>query len=703
MRHYLLPITCVAALLSACGGGNADTDASEGQRLASPLATASTVLILDAGDLSAEDAKLLALPSFHMAPVLLDVPESVEAGAPAAGAVHRQTVPYEYRNLDTRRLTMQDLRDLPRRQAARAESPSGGTALPAASGGTVATYTPAQIRAAYGLPALPAAYTNLTATQAAQLGAGQTIYIVDARHDPNVVAELAAFNSKFGLPACATKTVAAGASLPLAAASRGGCEFSVVYSTAAGAMTAAVPPYDAGWATEIALDVQWAHATAPLARIVLIEANSPSYDNLLGGVKLANNMGPGVVSMSFGGAESAGTGSADGTFSAAGMTYLAATGDSGAGVAWPSVSPKVLAVGGTTLTYSGAARSEMVWSGTGGGASAYVARPAYQSTAVPGMDGTGRRTVADVSFNADPNSGQYVAVIASGTSTVKWTSVGGTSLATPQWAGLIAVANALRGLNAKAALGAPHAALYTQIASVPGTYASVFADVTAGSHGTCATCGAKTGYDAPSGLGTPNAGSLLGTLSGLTVQTAPVVTAATINGKAGTALTFTASVTSTNAVTYALSGAPAGMTISGAGVVGWAAPVAGTYSVTVAARDSVNGLSGSGVYTVVVAAASAVTTPVNAGTGGPVIKTTALTGVAGRPLIGSFSITDTGAKSMTVGISGAPLGMMFAAGGSTISMLWASPVTGSYQLKVVATNGSGASSTATIPVTITAR
>src|SRR4051812_6994418 len=111
MRHYLLPITCVAALLSACGGGNADTDASEGQRLASPLATASTVLILDAGDLSAEDAKLLALPSFHMAPVLLDVPESVEAGAPAAGAVHRQTVPYEYRNLDTRRLTMQDLRD----------------------------------------------------------------------------------------------------------------------------------------------------------------------------------------------------------------------------------------------------------------------------------------------------------------------------------------------------------------------------------------------------------------------------------------------------------------------------------------------------------------------------------------------------------------------------------------------------------------
>ncbi|HEX7987121.1 MAG TPA: putative Ig domain-containing protein [Duganella sp.] len=700
MRHYLLPITCVAALLSACGGGNTDTDAGTGQLQASPLATASTVLILESGDLSAEDAQLLALPSFHMAPVLLDTPESVEAGAPVSGAVHRQTVPYEYRNIDTRRLTMQDM---PRRQAARAASSTDGSALPAASGGTVATYTPAQIRAAYGLPTLPASFTNLSATQAAQLGAGQTIYIVDARHDPNVAAELAAFNSKFGLPACATKAIAAGASLPLPAASRTACEFSVVYSTAAGAMTATVPPYDAGWATEIALDVQWAHATAPLARIVLIEANSPSYDNLLGGVKLANNMGPGVVSMSFGGAESASTGSADGTFSAAGMSYLAATGDSGAGVAWPSVSPKVLAVGGTTLTYSGAARSEVVWSGTGGGASAYVARPAYQSAAVPGMANTSRRTVADVAFNADPNSGQYVAVIASGTTAVKWTSVGGTSLATPQWAGLIAVANALRAQNAKAALGAPHAALYTQIASVPGTYASVFADVTAGSHGTCTTCGAKTGYDAPSGLGTPNASSLLGTLSGLTVQTAPVVTAATINGKAGTALTFTASVTSTNAVTYSLSGAPAGMTISGAGVVGWTAPVAGTYSVTVTAKDGVNGLSGSGVYTVVIAAAGTITTTVNAGTGGPVFKATALTGVAGRPLSGSFSITDAGSKSMAVSISGAPLGMMFAASGGTISMLWASPVTGSYQLKVVATNGSGVSSTVTIPVTITAR
>jgi len=700
MRLSLLPMACIAALLSACGGGNNDTDTGTAQvRAGGPLATTSTEMQLDTGDLSSQDAQQFAQPSFHMAPVLLDTPADAEPGSAATTTAHRQNVPSEFRGLSTRRLTVQALRLI---QADRMPSSIDGTAAPQASTSTVTTYTPAQIRAAYGLPALPASYSNLTAAQAAQLGAGQTIYIVDAQHDPNAAAELAAFNSKFGLPACATKGIT---SLPLAAASKTACEFSVVYSTSAGALTATAPSYDAGWASEIALDVQWAHATAPLARIVLIEANSASYDNLLGGVKLANNLGPGIVSMSFGGAETSTTSSADSTFSVAGMTYLAATGDSGAGVAWPSVSSKVLAVGGTTLTYSGSGtRSETVWSGTGGGASAYVAAPGYQSNAVPGMGSATRRTVADVAFNADPKSGQYVAVIASGSSTVKWTSIGGTSLATPQWAGLIAVANALRAQNGKAALAAPHAALYTQIATVPGTYAGAFADITSGSNGTCASCSAKTGYDASTGLGTPNAGALLNTLSGLTVQTAPVVTAATINGKAGTALTFTASVKATNAVTYSLSGAPSGMTIAGTGVVSWAAPVAGTYSVTITAKDSVNGLNGSGVYTVVVAAASSTTTtPGTSGTSGPVIKAAALTGVAGRVLTGSIGITDATSKTITINISGAPLGMMFIANGTTISVIWASPVTGSYQLKLVAKDGNGATSSVTMPVTINAR
>ncbi len=701
-RLWALPLTCIAALLSACGSST-DTAATSTQS-AAPLATAATILQLDPGTLPAADAQQFALPAYHMAPVLLDTPADTAPGADAAATVHTQTVPAQFRRLDSRRLTVEALRQV---QALRSDTTEAdadtSSATPLASTTTVATYTPAQIRAAYGLPTLPASFTGLSTAQAAQLGAGQTIYIVDAQHNPNVAAELSAFNTKFGLPACTTKAIATNASLPLATASSSACELSIVYSTSAGAMTSTAPSYDSGWATEIALDVQWAHATAPLARIVLIEAASSSYDNLLGGVRLANNLGPGIVSMSFGGSESSGTTSADSVFSAANMTYLAATGDSGAGVSWPSVSPKVLAVGGTTLTYTGGTRSEVVWSSTGGGVSAYVATPSYQSTAVPGMGTAVRRTVADVAFNADPNSGQYVAVIASGSSTVKWSSVGGTSLATPQWAGLIAVANALRAVNGKTALAAPHAALYTNISTVPGTYASTFADITKGSHGTCSGCSGEVGYDQATGLGTPNATALLSTLSGLTVQTAPVVTAATINGKVGTALSFTASVTASNAVTYTLSGAPSGMSISSAGVVSWATPVAGSYSVTVTAKDSKTGLSGQGVYTVVIAAASSTTSTGTTTASAPVIKATAMTGVAGRALSGTITVSDSSSKSLTVSISGAPLGMTFQVNGMQIVANWAAPQTGSYTLKVVATNGNGASATLSVPVTVNAR
>ncbi|MYM80797.1 peptidase S53 [Duganella sp. FT50W] len=695
-RHHV--VLCIAALLSACGGGS-DTASVTPQ--AAPLATAATILQLDDGALTPADATQFAQPSFHMAPLLLEAP------AEAQTAVHTQTVPAAFRRLNTRRLTLESLRVAQANRLANVDTDTS-SATPLASSTTVATYTPAQIRAAYGLPALPGSYTGLSATQAAQLGAGQTIYIVDAMHNPNVAAELSAFNSKFGLPACATKTIATTASLPLAAASASGCELSVVYSTASGGMSATAPAYDAGWATEIALDVQWAHATAPLARIVLIEAASASYDNLLGGVRLANRLGAGVVSMSFGGSETSTTSAADSVFSGANMTYLAATGDSGAGVAWPSVSPKVLAVGGTTLSYSGVgARSEVVWSNTGGGVSAYVATPAYQSGAVPGMGTAARRTVADVAFNADPSSGQYVAIIAAGSGTVKWSSVGGTSLATPQWAGLIAIANALRVVNGKAALAAPHAALYTNISTVAGTYASVFKDITSGRHGSCAACGGETGYDQATGLGTPNGGALLSALSGLTVQAAPVVTAATISGKAGAALSFTAPVTASNAVTYALTGAPSGMSISGAGVVTWATPVAGTYGVTITARDSVNGLSGSGVLTVVIAAAGSTSTSntptAPTASGGPIINASAMVGVANRALSGTIGISDATSKSVAVSLSGAPLGMTFQVSGMQITATWAAPKVGNYTLKVVATDSNGASATASIPVTVSAR
>ena len=545
-------------------------------------------------------------------------------------------------------------------------------AAPMASAAVIATYTPAQIRAAYGLPPLPAAGASLTASQRAQLGAGQTIYIVDAMHDPNAAAELAAFNLKFALPTCTVKPIAVAQGLPLAPASASACELSIVYSSAAGAITTAAPAYHAGWATEIALDVQWAHATAPLARIVLIEAPDASLNSLLGAIRLANAMGPGVVSMSFGAAEGNWTASVDAAFGAANMSYLAATGDDGAAVSWPAVSPKVVAVGGTTLSYSGSgARSETSWSGTGGGTSAYTPTPAYQNSTIPGIGLAARRTVADVAFNADPSSGQYVAVIAPGSSAANWVSAGGTSLSTPQWAGLVAVANALRALNAKPALGAPHEVLYGQIGAVPVNYASAFADVVKGSNGSCASCLAKSGYDPLAGLGTPNAGSLLQVLSGAVVSAAaPVVTPAAIAGKVGTPLSFTVAASAANPLTYSLAGAPAGMQIGAAGVVSWPAPLAGSYSVTALARDSKTGLTGQGVYAVTIAPPSA-----------PVVIAGAISGKVGTAL--SFGVSAAGSNPLTWSLSGAPAGMLI---GSSGTVSWPLPLAGTYAVTAIATD-----------------
>lgn len=771
---------CVATWLAACGGGTESPAAL--QTAAAPLASSVTTLQLAPPVLPDAAAAQTALPSFHVAPVLLDAPDdadAVQSDATARMAPRRQAMPPESEGLASRRLTVETLKAARDKRLASDAAPAPeGTAAPLATGSVVATYTPAQIRAAYGLPALPAAGTTLSASQAALLGAGQTIYIVDALHNPNVATELAAFNTKFGLPGCTAKAMATSASLPLATASGSACELSVVYANASGGMNASAPAFDAGWATEISLDVQWAHATAPLARIILIEVPDPTLNSLLGGIKLANAMGPGVVSMSFGSTEGSWTASVDAVFSSSKMTYLAAAGDSGAAVSWPAVSPNVVAVGGTTLTYGGTgARSEVSWSKTGGGASAYTLAPGYQTNAVPGMGTVTRRNVPDVAFNADPTTGQYVAVMTPGSSAVNWISAGGTSLSTPQWAGLVAVANAVRALSSKAVLGAPHAVVYGQIATVPGTYASSFADITKGSNGACSTCTARTGYDPLTGLGTPNASDLLNALTGAsTPVAAPVVTPASISGAVGTALSFTVSVVAPNTVTYTLSGAPSGMAISTAGVVTWATPVAGSYAVTVTAKDSKTGLSGQGVYTVTVAAPQAPTVgtatvsgkpgvalsfsvaftapnPVtytlsgapagmainSAGviswanpvlgtyavtvtakdtktgltgqgvytvkivTAGPVITAPAITGVAGKPLSGTISIADPGATSLSVSISGAPLGMFFSVSGMNFTAYWASPVTGSYTLSITVVDAAGLSAKATVPVTVNAK
>lgn len=671
-RHGSLLLGATAALLlGACGPGQ-ETSAPP-----AAIATAATQFTVEVPVIPAAVGALVAQPMFHAAPALLDAPDgrdSANSSGSAHWRPHMQRVPGAMTEMSTRRLTAQKIAAAEQTAQNIAPLLDGGAAdiaAPMAGSSVVATYSPAQIRAAYDLPALPAAGTALTPAQAAQLGAGQTIYIVDAMHNPNAAAELAIFNQKFGLPACTTKAIATNATLPLPPAPASGCEFSVVYNTPSSTMTATAPAYNSGWAMEIALDVQWAHATAPLARIVLIEAPDASINSLLGAVRLANLMGPGVVSMSFGAVEGNWTASVDSAFTGKNMTYLAATGDSGSSVSWPSVSPNVLAVGGTTLSYSGSGvRSEAAWSGTGGGISAYTALPSYQSASnVPGMTGLLRRNVADVAFNADPATGQYTAVMAQGSSTASWLSIGGTSLSTPQWAGLIAIANASRALQAKTALGLAHTTLYGQIATVPGTFASSFADITRGSNGTCSVCTARVGYDPLGGLGTPNVKSLVASLSGMpAAPVAPVVTGASISGMVGTPLSFTVSASAANPLSFSMLGAPAGMSIAATGVVSWTAPVAGSYAVTMVARNTVSGLTGQAVYNIVIAPQPA-----------PVVAAGAIAGKVGTAL--AFTVSVTAPNPVSYTLAGAPAGMSISSAGL---VSWAVPLAGTYAVTVTA-------------------
>jgi subtilase family serine protease len=516
--------------LAACGGGSPAQIGGKGS-------SADALAVATAGTASSDPAlpevaalpALTASPAFHLAPVELDAPSSIDAdgtGSSAGLAPHAQRVPESLQGLRTAGLTPERIAESERPTSEHPNASARDPRANAAGGGSaVQVYTPAQIRRAYGLPALPAPGTRLTAAQAAALGSGQTIYLIDAHDNPNAYSDLANFSATFGLPSCTNVPIGTATALPLAVPAAGsGCTFSTVYIGSNGQLANHAPSYDAGWATEIAIDVQWAHATAPLARLVLVEAQEATLAQLAAGIRMAGTMGPGIVSMSFGLAEGPWVGSLDFLFPASGKSsFVASAGDSGAGVNWPAVSPNVLAVGGTTLVLTGGGpRSETVWSLTGGGISAYEVQGAYQrSLTIPGEPGvqsgthlTAMRSVSDVAFNADPSTGQYVVITAPGSSAHGWYSGGGTSMGAPQWAGLLAIANAQRAQLALPPLAPPQAMLYQRIAAVNGRYASAFLDVTQGSDGACATCSAGPGYDQPTGLGTPNAGNLLALMTG---------------------------------------------------------------------------------------------------------------------------------------------------------------------------------------------
>jgi hypothetical protein len=329
-------------------------------------------------------------------------------------------------------------------------------------------YSPAQVAQAYG-------FNQITFGSVKGDGTGQTIAIVGPYDDPNIASDLATFDSTLGIPAPPSfKKVN----------QNGGRSY---------------PSADSGWALETSLDVEWAHGIAPGANILLVEANSNSFNDLLAAIDYARNQpGVSVLSMSWGASDFSVEANYDSHFTTpsghAGVTFVASSGDGGSSGApvYPSVSPHVLAVGGTELQTdsSGNYQSETGWTYSGGGISAYEAQPGYQNGVV--TQSSTLRTTPDVASNAGIAMGIYDTYGYSG-----WVNVGGTSAAAPQWAALIAIADQGRAVAGQSSLDG-----FSQ--TLPKLYQlqSDFHDITSGSNGAYS---AGPGYDLVTGLGSPYA------------------------------------------------------------------------------------------------------------------------------------------------------------------------------------------------------
>ncbi|MFL5244660.1 MAG: hypothetical protein ACJ8FY_21370 [Gemmataceae bacterium] len=355
--------------------------------------------------------------------------------------------------------------------------------LPQGSGGPTG-FSPNQVRHAYGFDKI--VFTGGIVGD----GSGTTVAIVDAYDDPNIANDLHQFDVRFGLqdPLFAKVNEFGGTAYPAA---------------------------NSGWISEIALDVEWAHAIAPGAKILLVEANTNSYADLMTAVDYAAlQPGVSVVSMSWGGGEFSYETSLDNHFVTPsghnGVTFVVSSGDQGAPASYPSSSPNVLTVGGTHLSLDSQNNilSESAWSGSGGGISQYEAQPAFQNGQIP--QSATMRTSPDVAYDADPNSGFPVYDSYNNGSQTPWSQWGGTSDAAPQWAALIAIANQGR---ASAGLGSLDGASQTlpMIYNMPSTD---FHDITSGISTGTPNYAAAAGYDLTTGRGSPYADRVVADLQG---------------------------------------------------------------------------------------------------------------------------------------------------------------------------------------------
>jgi len=281
-------------------------------------------------------------------------------------------------------------------------------------------YLPSDLWSAYALG-------SYGSTGAVNGGAGATVAVIDAYDDPNAASDLAFYRSSTGLPACNTTT---GAGCLVKVDQTGGTSY---------------PSPNSSWAVEISLDVDMVSAICPNCWILLVEASSNTFANLAAAAAYAEGVSGVVgVSNSYGGGEFSSETTLDSSYAHAGVAVTASAGDSGYGVEYPAASPGVVGVGGTTLTNSSGVWSETTWSGTGSGCSAYEPNPGWQ----PSTSLCSRRTVGDVSADADPHTG--VAVYDT-YGEPGWLVVGGTSVASPIVASVFALAGNTSGMAAGSA------------------------------------------------------------------------------------------------------------------------------------------------------------------------------------------------------------------------------------------------------------
>jgi Ricin-type beta-trefoil lectin domain len=389
----------------------------------------------------------------------------------------------------------------PRAAAGSADAGSAAAAATTCTAGPTPPpgYNPTQLQDAYQLPASTS-------------GAGMLVAVVAPYDDPNAASDLCQYRAQFGLPACPATTT----SPPNPT---GGC-FTEVNQLGQAVPAGGPPAANANWALQTSAQLDTISATCPNCRILLVETDSTSLIDVGTGVDTAVALGADVVTVGVATAEtSADTGYDSTYFSHPGVVITAAAGDNGYGISYPAASPDVVSVGGTTLTPSGTSCAggargwcETVWNdlassppggATGAGCSAYEPKPSWQSDT-----GCALRTDNDLSADADPSTGVAVYDSYGESGWQPGSGLGGTAVA----AAIVAGAYALAGPSSGSPASYPY--LYGNVASINDITSGT--DLPAGA--TCSPaylCTAGTGYDGPTGLGSPATPTALARTDGL--------------------------------------------------------------------------------------------------------------------------------------------------------------------------------------------